>query len=437
MPKINKDKQLFTVGRVFFLLIVIPLSLMALLIANGIIKVGDTARERTVTILDQKSQEEIKVRAVNVADEVADFLKDREKDLLIATILPATDATYKEFVVKSKNPLWVKKDGKIQKIYEPLYKEMAFVDKSGQERIKVVDGKIANVSQLINVSNPAATPLKEDYFTKAKAYGKGDLYISPVKGLYVNKTEFEKGKRFSGIIRMATPVFDQQGFAGVVTLALDVRHLAKFTDNIVPTQSGYVVEAEAASGNYTFMVDNRGFILSHPNDYHIAGQYADGTPVPAITDKTSAESMAQKGEEVLNLNQIGFMDPTLQSIAREAADGRAGMKEYQFAGRKEFVAYAPIKFYSTDYPKPAGFGWVGMNVDVVKFSAYASATAKKIQSEAKSWITTIMTIIIISVILLFLIMAILVRGITRSIEAEIPLEAQEASKFYDDEDDDK
>lgn len=40
-------------------------------------------------------------------------------------------------------------------------------------------------------------------------------------------------------------------------------------------------------------------------------------------------------------------------------------------------------------------------------------------------------------ILLFLIMAILVRGITRSIEAEIPIEAQEASKFYDDEDDDK
>lgn len=437
MPKINKDKQLFTVGRVFFLLIVIPLSLMALLIANGIIKVGDTARERTVTILDQKSQEEIKVRAVNVADEVADFLRDREKDLMIATILPATEAAYKEFVDKSKKPLWVKQDGKIQKIYEPLYKEIALIDKLGDERIKILDGKVVPKDKLINVANPAATPLKDDYFVKTKAYNRGNLYISPVRGLYVSKADFEKGKRFSGIIRFATPVFDQQGFAGVMTLALDVRHLAKFTDNIIPTQSGYVIEAEAASGNYAFMVDNRGFVISHPNDYHIAGQYADGTPVPALADKTSAESMIQKGEAVLNLKQIGFMDPTLQTIAQEAAEGRSGMKEYQFAGRKEFVAYAPIKFYSKDYPKPAGFGWVGMNVDVEKFNAYASSTAKKIQAEAKSWITTIITIIIISVILLFLIMAILVRGITRSIDAEIPVEAQQAAKYYDDEDDDK
>jgi len=431
MPNKNKDKQLFTVGRVFFLLIVIPLSLMALLIANGIIKVGDTARERTVTTLDQKSQEEIKVRAVNVADEVADFLRDREKDLLIATILPTTDAAYKEFIDKSKKPLWVKKDGKIQKVLEPLYSEMVLIGKSGEERIKVIGGNIVPKAKL------AVSPVKEGYFTKVKSYNKGDLYISNVEGLYVNKADFEKGKRFSGIIRLATPVFDQQGFAGVISMALDVRHLARFTDNIIPTQSGYVIEAEAASGNYAFMVDNRGFVISHPNDYHIAGQYADGTSVPALVDKSSAEAMAKKGEEVLNLNQIGFMAPALQAAAKEATEGRAGMKEYQFGGRKEFVAYAPIKFYTAAYPKPAGFGWVGMNVDIQKFNTYAASTAKKIQAEAKSWITTIITIIIISVILLFLIMAILVRGITRSIEAEIPLEAQQAAKFYDDEDDDK
>ena len=37
MPENKKDKQLFTVARVFFLLIVIPFSLMAILIANGIL----------------------------------------------------------------------------------------------------------------------------------------------------------------------------------------------------------------------------------------------------------------------------------------------------------------------------------------------------------------------------------------------------------------
>ena len=74
MSETKKGKQLFTVARVFFLLIVIPLSLMAILIANGIFKLGVTVKERAVTALDQKSQEEIKVRAMNTAEEIANFL---------------------------------------------------------------------------------------------------------------------------------------------------------------------------------------------------------------------------------------------------------------------------------------------------------------------------------------------------------------------------
>ncbi|HOO41182.1 MAG TPA: hypothetical protein PK653_07055, partial [Syntrophales bacterium] len=83
MSNTKKDKQFFTVARVFFLLIVIPLSLMAILIANGIFKLGVTAREKAVTVLDPKSQEGIKILAANVADEVAGFLKERKKDLLV------------------------------------------------------------------------------------------------------------------------------------------------------------------------------------------------------------------------------------------------------------------------------------------------------------------------------------------------------------------
>ncbi len=88
MAETKKDKQFFSIGRIFFLLIVIPLSLMAFLIANGIFKVGDSARERATTVLDQKSQEEIKIRAINTAEEVANFLREREDDVLVASILP-------------------------------------------------------------------------------------------------------------------------------------------------------------------------------------------------------------------------------------------------------------------------------------------------------------------------------------------------------------
>jgi hypothetical protein len=435
MPENKKDKQLFTVARVFFLLIVIPFSLMAILIANGILKLGITAKERAINVLDQEFQEEIKIRAINTADEVASFLMERKKDLLIATIIPATESNYKQFVNENKKAVWVKEDNKIRQVFAHLYTEMVLIDRNGNEVIKIVDGGAAK-SGMVNVSNPANTKYKsEDYFSKASKLNKGEVYISPVTGWYVNKFDFEKGKRFQGIIRMATPIFGKEGFSGVISLALDFQHVAGFTDHIIPTQSGYVFKADAATGNYAYMVDNRGLVIAHPNDYHIAGLSGDGTPVPPLTDKT-AEAMTKKGEEALNISLLGFMDPGLPEIAKDAAAGNTGIKMYKFAGQTKFVAYAPIKFYSSnDYPKPGGFGWVGMGVNVEKFNEIAMKASQDVEKEVKAWTTTIVLIIIISVILLFFISALLSRGIARSIEAEVPADAQEAALDEEDEED--
>ncbi len=436
MPEIKKDKQLFTVARVFFLLIVIPLSLMAILIANGIFKLGITAKERAVTILDQKSQEEIKIRAINTADDVANFLLERKKDILVATIIPATEAAYKQFVSENKKNIWIKSGDKIVQELVPLYTELSLIDKSGNELIKISNGQVASKAKLVNVSNPANTDYKsEDYFAKARKLNKGEVYVSPVTGWYVTRQEFEQGKRFSGIIRLATPLFGKEGFAGVVALSLDYRHLAEFTDHVIPTQAGYVFEADASSGNYAYMVDHRGLIISHPNDYHIEGLYKDGKPVPPLNDKNATE-MTKKGEEVLDLNLLGFMDPNMPEIAKDAAAGHSGVKMYKFGGHTKFVAYAPIKFYTADYPKPGGFGWVGMGVDVEKWNELAVAASQKIEKEAKSWTTTIILILIISIVLLFLISALLARGVSRSIESEVPEGSQEVVDYYEDEEED-
>jgi hypothetical protein len=435
MAETKKDKQFFSIGRIFFLLIVIPLSLMAFLIANGIFKVGDTARERATTVLDLKSQEEIKIRAINTAEEVANFLRERENDVLVASILPGSEAAYKAFVDQKKRNLWIKdKDGKIQKVAAPLYSEMSLIDRSGNEIVRIVNGAVAGKNQLRNVAAPGGTTYKsEDYFSKAVGLGKGDVYVSHVTGWYVTKQEFEKGKRFSGVVRFATPIFDKGGLTGVVVLSLDYRHLAAFTDHVVPTQADYVYESDASTGNYAYMVDNKGLIISHPNDYHIAGLNPDGTAVQPLT-KDTAEALTKEGKEVLNLNQLGFMDAGLAEVAKEAAAGKAGLKNYKFAGREKFVAYAPIKYFSKAYPEPAGFGWVGMGVDIGKFQEMAAATAEKINKEVKGWTSTIVIIIVASVILLFGISALLARGIGRSLEAEVPAGA-EAPKddLYDDE----
>ena len=433
MTETNKDKRLFTVGRVFFLLIVIPLSLMAFLIANGMFKLGVTIKERTVNVLDSKVQEDIKARAVNASNEVASFLMECNKDLQIATIIPSTEAVYKQFVSENKKPVWVKIDGKIQQLLIPLYKEMTLIDKNGNEQIKIVDGQVSK--KLVNVSNPANTTYKNEvYFAKTKNLNKGEFYVSPVEGYYVDKAAFEKGKRFDGIVRFATPIFNQSGFAGIITLALDYRHLAEFTDHLVPTQAERVFETQASTGNYAYMVDNRGFMISHPSDFHIVGLNHDGTIVPTLSAQNAAE-LAKNGTEALNMFQLGFLDPNIFKITKEATQGKSGVLMYKFGGINKFVAYAPIKFYASNLPAPAGFGWIGLGLEVEKYNEAATKLSQNIEKESKAWTATVIFILIASMIILFFIMLLLVRGISRSLEAKIP-EGSEVGDF-DDNDDDK
>jgi len=435
MSKTNKDKRFFNIGGVFFLLIVIPLSLMAFLIANGMFKLGVTIKQSTISAIDQKSQEDIKARAVNTANAVASFLMECNKDLQVATIIPSTEAVYKQFVSENNKSVWVKRDGKIQQVLIPLYKEMALIDKNGNEKIKIVDGQASK--KLVNVSDPANTTYKsEDYFAKTKRLNKGEVYISPVTGYYVNKVDFDKGQRFSGIIRFATPIFNQDGFAGEIILSLDYRHLAEFTDQLVPTQAEKVFETQTASGNYAYMVDHRGYVISHPSDFHIVGLNPDGTPVQTVTAQNAAD-LAKKGAEALNLFQLGFMDPNLFTIAKEAAQGKTSILMYKFAGITKFVAYAPIKFYASNLPEPAGFGWIGLGLDVEKYNHEALKVSKEIEKESKAWTATIILILIASMIILFFIMLLLVRGISRSLQSEIPEGSEGVGSFDDDDDDDK
>jgi hypothetical protein len=113
------------------------------------------------------------------------------------------------------------------------------------------------------------------------------------------------------------------------------------------------------------------------------------------------------------------------------------MKIYKFGGRTKFVAFAPIKFVTKDYPLPTGFGWIGMGIDVDAYNAIALQAAQSIEKEAKAWTSTIILIMIVSMILLFFILFLLARGISRSIASEIPAGSQGPGHYYSDEDDDK
>ncbi len=431
MPELKKESRIVTVARLFFLLVVIPLLLISSLIAFSIGHYGGVSKTGATAALDQKSQEEMKVRAVDLGQGIADFLRERQKDVEIATILPTTAAAYKGFLDAKTTELWVKGEQGVVKEQLPLYTEMAYIDAGGNEVVKIVDGAVVPG---VNVSDPANTTYKsEDYYQKAKGLSKGEVYVSRVTGWYVNKAEFEQGKRFRGIVRIAAPVFDQQGFSGVVALALDARHLARYTDNVVPTSSEYVVEADASTGNYAYMVDDRGDVISHPLDYHIAGLYKDGTPVPAITPQNKDE-MVKKGEEALNLLALDGLEPALGEVAKEALSGKAGVKSYTFEGRSKVVAYAPIPYAAGGYAKPAGFGWVGLGVDVEKFNEQAKIATEKIEKEGQKWLATIIVILLGAMIILFGIAAILSRGINRSLRSEVTPEEMKNAGYHDEDD---
>ena len=434
----SKDKKSLPVAGVFFLLIVIPLSLMAFLIANGMFKLGVTIKERAVNVLDVKSQEDIKARAINTANQVANLLMESKKDLQVATIIPSTESVYKQFIAENKAPLWVKKDGKVQQVLTPLYKEMSLIDKNGNERIKIADGQAVPAGKLVDVSKPANTTYKnEDYFVRTKNLNRGEVYVSPVTGWYVNKAAFDKGERFNGVVRFATPVFNQEGFSGIIVLSLDYRHLGQITDQLIPTQAERVFETEASSGNYAYMFDYRGNAIAHPNDYHIVGLNPDGTPVPIITQQNVKE-LTDKGADALNIIQAGFLDPNLTALAKETAEGKTGIKAYKLFGMTKFVAYAPIKFYASNIPEPAGFGWVCLGVEVEKYNEAALKVSQNIEKESKAWTATVILVLIVAMVILFFIMLILVRGISRSIQSEVPEGSEgDLSGLNDDDDEDK
>lgn len=282
--------------------------------------IGKTAMEDSVQALDRRSTEAIELRTGELAQRIADFLYERDKDVRILAFVEPDPVKYlkiylasrrdvvdtasapvhkspetKRFNLESRNPenkeAWRHRPPEgFHKVSRPLYKEITFVDLQGMERIKIADGKISE--KRIDVTKPQNTYCKaEDYFLSLNQLKRGEIYVSRVIGAYVkgwlNKTpegikvkpgsayagkENPHGKPFEGIIRWATPVYGRAGEKiGYVTMALDHRHVMEFTDHVVPTEERYTVHSDGGSGNYAFFWDNRDRCIGHARDFFICG----------------------------------------------------------------------------------------------------------------------------------------------------------------------
>ena len=425
-------------------------------------KIGGEAIKDSVLALDQKSTEAIELRTCELAQRVADFLYERDKDLmLLASFSPEAQGYLQAYRtcnrqviihgpwppdpegqkggappcgVKWRNPenkeSWRHRPpDNFQKIARPIYREITFVDLKGQEKIKIDDGKISG--NLVDVSKKEKTFCQaEDYFSHLNGLQKGEIYVSRVIGPYVRgwleKTpagmkvrpesayagkENPFGKRFEGIIRWATPVYDGRGNkTGYLTMALDHTHVMEFTEHAVPTEERFSDIPDAGAGNYAFMWDFQDKCISHPRDFFICGyDPATGEEVPGWISEDTYQEYAKSG---LTLNEFVKRLPPFRNFSQKkqgsreqiragciALDGRildtapqcedwhtgtedggSGSFVIFWSGLWKLTTHAAIPYYTGMYGKsPRGFGYVTIGANVDEFHKAASVTKAEIE----------------------------------------------------------
>lgn len=422
-------------------------------------EIGETSIEDSVKALDNKSTEAIELRTVELAARIADFLRERDKDILcLAAVEPdpqkylliykaanrnvvdtdkedtnnALQAKYR--ILQSRNPensqAWRNMPPTaFRMVAKPLYREFTFVDINGRERIKIVDGKISN--NLVDIHNKKNTFCRaEDYYSHLQKLKRNEIYVSRVIGAYVKgwiyKTpegikvrpgsayaghENPHGKKFSGIIRWATPFYNAEGIkTGYVTMALDHTHVMEFTDHVVPTEERFSALSDGGSGNYAFIWDNKGRCISHARDFFICGFNPEtGEEVPGWISQDTYDKFKKSGrslEEFVRalpsynnfsqkkspaIEQIKngtipldcrVLDTAPQCQGWHEGSGKGGSGSFLilWSGLWKLTTYAAIPYYTGSYGESRrGFGYVTIGANVDDFHKDANITKAKIE----------------------------------------------------------
>ena len=231
----------------FVVIKVVPLVLLALLAWQGVTRLGSSLSDRAdqltgdvrdtvaemgsnfskeaVKALDDRAREELERLTTDTARNVADFLYDRDRDILLAAQLEPGESVYRSFIEGRKRKLtdigqwelapdgkgWVQKatqtdapktatssneenrqdfhsrpkESVLRNVWRPLYHEITYIDLEGREKLKVADTNILP-RDLRDVSRKANTWCKaEDYFAEVKKLKPGEIYVSEVIGPYV------------------------------------------------------------------------------------------------------------------------------------------------------------------------------------------------------------------------------------------------------------
>lgn len=264
-----------------------------------ILNTANASIEDSIKNLDKKSQYSLERFSFDIATNIADFLYERDKDLLFLSKLNLNNDVLENFYNNKQKSIieheaytydeqtnnWVSstqsnkiertkttadlKDNEKEFNYTdpveyksktiPIYKEVVYFDLNGKELYKK-----SQINQTLNdISIKKNTYINsESYFSEIDKLKEGEIYVSDVIGEYVGSKVIGKftkekaakaniefkpeeygyagkenpvGKRFEGIVRFITPVYKNGKKEGYISLALDHTHIMQFTETFDPT----------------------------------------------------------------------------------------------------------------------------------------------------------------------------------------------------------
>jgi signal transduction histidine kinase/HAMP domain-containing protein len=411
------------------LLSLLPLLVSALILAMNLGTVRDKLADKIATSADQQASESLKQRAEQVAENISNFLHECKSDLRLLTVLPRTPEILGSFYTNRKDEIWYR-TGSAQAPKEirewvPRYASLAVIDRNGRETFVIRNGRVLNSSELRDVSVPANTEFKnEEYFGITRKLKKGEMSVSHLTGFHVSKAaqlagagdpeNAFNGKTYKGVIRFASPLFDKRGnFSGIVMIALDHRHLMEFSQHILPGKNAEIVFPSYQSGNYAFIFDDEGWIITHPKYWDIRGLDKAGKLVPPYTDRSSQEDVAS-GRIPYNLDHAGFIHPNYPVVARLAREKKGGYVDItNVGGARKVMAFAPILYSGGDYKRHGIFGAVTIGFQVDQFHELARAGVSLLNHQMQEHVAASVLIVTFTSLMVVLCALFLSRGVTR------------------------
>ena len=375
MKKIFKLR--LNIFQVLLILLILLSSVPILVLITQSIRNLNTVKklshETIEATLKEQSVQTYKSYARNLAYRISDFLYSCEADLkTLATFPPQIDfylhfsRTHQRYVTSLGREL-------------PIFKEIAFIDPQGQELVKIQDDRPLPAECLKNVSDPANTTFKSERYFEQTLTSPEDIYVSHLTGWYVSRTEqMQKNTSYEGVIRFCQKIRDRDGhLEGILMVALDHRHLMEFIWQ-KPHDIKTVIQ-RYKTGNYTYLIDDEGWIIAHPKLWDIRGLDRDGRPVEPLTEQTPVWKY-DAGVIPINLLHMDwrlrdiYTGEPMSSIINRVRRGETvvtTMKSMGIQGQSEGIvrarAYAPIFYDTGEYSKYGTFGAVAIGTSLEEF----------------------------------------------------------------------